>query len=860
MTFLRRFAPLAASLVLALLVFAPVAATGAPASSGKPTELLLKLAPGADLDGVLATYDGYALQTVSGGAARQLSGDANITRVAYADDAAALRALAQLRHHPAVLVAELEQGRELFWEPDDEPDYDLQEEWVEQVNLPAAWNISTGNDTIVVGVVDSGVSPTHPDFEDKLVSGYNAVDGDENWADNNGHGTHVAGIIAASGSNAQGTAGVAMDVKIMPVRVLDDENFISTASIADGIMWAVDNGADVINLSFGAQSASTIEQEAVQYAYNANVPVLAASGNYTNRISYPASYPEAISVGALDSSGNRAVFSSVISEVDLAAPGVLIYSPHWSPAGDGWTNVLNNQPVSGTSFAVAIASGVTALLRSVNGDLGPEDVRSVLTSTAVDSGEPGNEAGVGAGQLDAEAALRSVAFAAMFDTWFPTDSPVAGGAVQRTWLWGEDPPPYFAYESYAEAQHGVRLVYYYDKSRMEITDPFDDRAAVWYVTNGLLVNELITGRVQVGDGDFIDREPAAVNVAGDPDDTLGPTYATFSEVLDADPVAENLPISQTITRDGDVGADPLLISYGVVGAYLDETTGHRVANVFWDYLNSTGPIATNEGLVDGPLFEPWFFATGLPVTEAYWAEVKVAGVVQDVLMQCFERRCLTYTPSNPLAWRVEMGNVGLHYYAWRYDDESQPPIEPPEDPDAPARGELIFEAGFEVFGSAEIDAGSRTVVEEGYLIEVDNADAEIGALIPQLTVEDVIVTGTVRFLDAEAGGAFCVVSRFVHTAGVQYRACIGANGDVSLLYGEEPLIVEAGYVQPAEMSAGVQISILSSGSSHWLEVNGEIVGYAEHEGAAVGSAGLVGVGDGVFLVINYAVYAPVVAE
>lgn len=828
--------------------------------SGKPVELLLKLAPETDLGAVVESYDGYALHAVTGGKARRLSGDANIVRVAYADKRAALRAMAQLQHHPSVLVAEIEQGRQLLWEPQDEPDYDLQKGWVDQVNLPGAWNISTGNDTVVVGVVDSGVSPTHPDLADKLVSGYNAVDGDDDWADNNGHGTHVAGIIAASGSNSQGTAGVAMDVRIMPIRVLDSENFISTASIAEGIIWAVDNGADVINLSFGAQSASTIEQEAVQYAYNAGIPVLAASGNYANRISYPASYPEAISIGALDSNGNKALFSSVLSEVDLAAPGVLIYSPHWSPAGDGWTNVVNNQPVSGTSFSVAIATGTAALMRSIDGELGPEEVRAILTSTAVDSGEPGNEAGVGAGQLDAEAAVRAVAFEAMYDTWFPADSPVAGAAVQRTWLWGQDPPPHYAYEPYAEAQHGVRLVYYYDKSRMEITDPFDDREAVWYITNGLLVNELVTGQMQVGDGEFVEREPAAVNVAGDPDDTLGPTYAAFAGVLDAQPVAQDLPISQTISRDGTVGADSQLISYGVVGSHLDETTGHRIANVFWEYLNSTGPVATEAGLVEDRLFEPWFFATGLPVTEAYWAEVKVAGVVQDVLMQCFERRCLTYTPANPPAWRVEMGNVGLHYYTWRYGDQQQPPTEPPAEPEAPARGAVLFDAGFEVFGTATIDEGSRTVVEEGYLVDINTEGYEIGALVPQLTVEDAVVSGTVRFLSEDATGAFCVVSRFLNTGGNHYEACIWADGDVSLSFGDETLVQEDGYVPAAEMSAGVQVGLLSLGSSHWLEINGEIVAQVQHEGAAIGSVGLIGIGTGVFLAIDYAVYEASPAE
>ncbi len=848
---------------MVFVLVSSVAAKQTSETHTRPVKLLLQLSPGTQIDSVFDSYQGYALQAVDNSQPRLEAASTNIISLSYGDEHAAMRALAILKHHPDVLIAEFEQSRQLFWEPLDEPDYELQKEWVDQVNLPGAWNLSTGTDSIVVAIIDSGVSPTHPDLVGKLVDGYDAVGNDDDWADNNGHGTHVAGIIAASGSNGEGTVGAAMDVKIMPVRVLDNSNFISTASIAAGITWAVDHGADVINLSLGAQSPSEIEQAAVRYAYDNNIPVLAAAGNFASRISYPASYPETISVGALDSNGNKASFSSVVSEVDIAAPGVLIYSPHWAEdVGDGWTNVLNNQPVSGTSFAVAIASGVAALMRSINGDLGPEDVRQLFTSTAVDSGEPGNEAGVGAGQLDAEAALRAVAFEAMYATWFPADSPVAGAAVQRTWLWGQDPPPYFAYEPYLEAQHGIRLVYYYDKSRMEITNPFEDRDATWYITNGLLVNELVTGRMQIGDGEFFDMAPADVNVAGDPDDTLGPTYASFEGVLEAEPVTEDLPIFQTLSRDGVVGSDSLLISYGVVGSYLDETTGHRVANVFWDYLNSTGLVATQSGLQDDQLFDPWFFATGLPITEAYWARVKVADAVQDVLMQCFERRCLTYTPANPPAWRVEMGNVGLHYYEWRYGDQMEPPVEPPPDqPQPPTNGELIFEAGFEQLGTASIDEGSRTVVEEGYLIEVNEDGFEIGALVPQLTVTDTIVRGTVRILSEDATGAYCLVTRRHPTDGDRYQACVWANGDVSLVYssaaGAELLVFAVGYLEAEVLTSGVQIGLLSYGSDFWLEIDGEIIGHSTHAGSGVGSVGLMAVGTGVFLATDFSVYEAV---
>ena len=872
MKVLRQAAPLALVIVLLLVSISTTFAQTPQGDNEAPVQVLIRARPGSDLERQLQGGRELQIRNSRRGGFHLLSPERGVASLSYPDMESALRALGELQRDPDVLIAELEQFRELYWEPVGETEYERQTDWVHQINLPEAWNITTGRDSVVVAVIDSGVSPTHPDLADKLVDGYNAPYKNDDWADIDGHGTHVAGIIGASGSNGLGTVGVAMDVKIMPIRVVSDNGSISTAAIADSIYWAVDHGADVINLSLGATTPSQIEQDAVRHAYESGIPVLAASGNRASRISYPASYPEAISIGALDANGNRATFSSVVSRVDVAAPGVLIYSPHWGPnEGDTWSNFYKNQPVSGTSFAVAIASGVAALMRSIDPTLGPEDVRGLFVSTAVDSGEPGNEAGVGAGQIDAEAAVRMVAFDAMYDTWYTTDSLVADAAVERTWLWGEDPPKYYAYEPYTETQHGMRLVYYYDKSRMEITDPLAPRDGEgWYVTNGLLVNELITGQMQVGDADFVERSPAEVPIAGDPDDEGGPTYATFNGVLEAEPLPADLPISQTITRDGTVGFDSALISYGVVGAYLDETTGHRVANVFWDYLNSTGPIMTDDGVVEGRLFDPWFFATGLPVTEAYWAKVKVAGVVQDVLVQCFERRCLTYTPANPPGWRVEMGNVGLHYYSWRYgDDEPEPPAEPepPEEPEpvpVPARGDVFFEAGFEVWGDAFTEVASREVTAEGMYIEVVEESGDMGMLLPRATFSDNIVAATVRLVGGNDGGAYCVVVRWEPLRGDHYRGCVTTGGDVSLVYltteGVATLVDEPALVSAERLAEGVEIAVVSQGSNFWLEVDGEVVGAAEHNGHAQGASGMIVSGVGAFLVTDFVIYEVMPAE
>jgi len=251
--------------------------------------------------------------------------------------------------------------------------------------------------------------------------------------------------------------------------------------------------------------------------------------------------------------------------------------------------------------------------------------------------------------------------------WERTDLPVLNGVVSRSWMWS-DGKAFTAglQESYVEAPGGLRLVQYYDKSRMEITDPDADQNSVWYVTNGLLVVELVTGRMQVGHNSFEDRQPADVNAAGDFDDPDGPMYSSFTALLDAPALPLGAVITQTLNRAGQVGDDPSLAGQNVTVGYIDEVTNHSIAAPFWEFMNSSGPVWENGAYVTAPLFLDPFFPGGRPICEPYWALVRVAGTQQLVLIQCFERRVLTYTPGNDPAWRVEAGNVGRHYHAWRY--------------------------------------------------------------------------------------------------------------------------------------------------------------------------------------------------
>lgn len=245
---------------------------------------------------------------------------------------------------------------------------------------------------------------------------------------------------------------------------------------------------------------------------------------------------------------------------------------------------------------------------------------------------------------------------AIRDLWRQVDGPVAANrAVGRSWLYGPD-LNHATDEEYSESPGGKRNVWYFDKVRLEITRPDGDAKSEWYVTSGHLPKELMTGRIQVGDSKFKEgRSPANLPVAGDSaNNPNAPTYATFSKVASLNndrraPDRTGQTINETLNAAGVVwSGQPASVKY----ALYDKTLGHNVADVFASTFKS--------------LPRDWLFIVGLPLSEPYWAKVKLAGVEKDVLIQVFERRVMTYTPSNPAEWRVEMGNVGLHYRLWRY--------------------------------------------------------------------------------------------------------------------------------------------------------------------------------------------------
>jgi subtilisin family serine protease len=263
------------------------------------------------------------------------------------------------------------------------------------LSTEAAWAIGTGRGA-VVAVIDSGVDGSHPDLAAAMVPGKNTRTDRGDYSspdtDTNGHGTHVAGIIAARANNGKGIAGVAPDAQIMPVKVLDSDGSGWMADVIEGIIWAAQNGADVINMSLGGPDAD-FSAAAIEFAQSRGVVVVAAAGNEgSNTPMYPAALPGVVSVSALDDDGSLASYSNYGDTVDIAAPGSQIVST--VPGG--------YSGMTGTSMAAPHVAGVAALIRGYSPSA---DVQAVLVTTAV-SAALGRQAGVGV--VAADAALRSL--------------------------------------------------------------------------------------------------------------------------------------------------------------------------------------------------------------------------------------------------------------------------------------------------------------------------------------------------------------------------------------------------------------------------------------------------------------------
>lgn len=266
------------------------------------------------------------------------------------------------------------------------------------IEAPAGWALAKGSEQVIVAVIDTGAALHHPDLAAHLTEGYNAIDPSAPPEDDVGHGTHVAGVVSALTDNGEGVAGLTWYNKVMPVKALDDAGMGSTYSVAEGILWATDHGAKVINLSLGNYASAQFLHDAVRYAFDRDVVLIAATGNdNTGQPGYPAAYPEVFAVSATDQYGHRAPFSNYGDYVDVVAPGENIASTY-----------LYNQyaALSGTSMASPHVAALAALIRSADPELHNTDVYDIMRRSTVDLGEAGKDDYFGYGQISVARALR----------------------------------------------------------------------------------------------------------------------------------------------------------------------------------------------------------------------------------------------------------------------------------------------------------------------------------------------------------------------------------------------------------------------------------------------------------------------
>jgi subtilisin family serine protease len=276
------------------------------------------------------------------------------------------------------------------------------------IRAAEAWEETRGVKEVLIAIIDSGIDLLHPDIRAKIrSSGRDFVNNDFDATDDHGHGTHVAGIAAAATNNNEGIAGVAWNCEVLPLKVIDKEGSGLYSWVAEAIIWAADNKADVINLSIGGDEPSQTLESALRYAYEKNVTIIAAAGNDGGPVLYPAAYDNyCLAVAATDYNDTRPEWSNFGPEIDVAAPGVKVVSlvPTWYfgpgslPYGYG----------SGTSMAAPHVAGLAALLKSLKPWLKAREIMDIIRYSSEDVNalqNKGRDNFIGYGRINMEKAL-----------------------------------------------------------------------------------------------------------------------------------------------------------------------------------------------------------------------------------------------------------------------------------------------------------------------------------------------------------------------------------------------------------------------------------------------------------------------
>lgn len=283
---------------------------------------------------------------------------------------------------------------------------------LQKVSAPQAWDIATGSN-IKIAVLDTGIDKNRAEFSGKISGGFDFINSDTDPTDDNSHGTSVSGVIAAITNNNQEISGITLNSLIIPVKVLDSNGSGPYDKIANGILYAADNGAKVINLSLGGPSYSATLENAVNYAYSKGVVIVAATGNQNGPVNYPAAFQNVVAVAATDKNDAKASFSNFGPEVDLAAPGVEIYT----------TNSVPNSYGNGTSFASPHVAAAAALLFSKT-TTSNQAVMDALYSGALDLGTTGKDPYFGNGRLNIYNSLQNLKTVVSTPSATPIPSPI----------------------------------------------------------------------------------------------------------------------------------------------------------------------------------------------------------------------------------------------------------------------------------------------------------------------------------------------------------------------------------------------------------------------------------------------------
>ncbi|MFS1510876.1 S8 family peptidase [Chengkuizengella sp. SCS-71B] len=346
--------------------------------------------------------------------------------------------LSSLNNSPHVEYFQLNHTVEVFSAPNDE--FISQQSYLSNIGAVEAWDIANENTAIKIAVVDTGVDLHHPDLVDNLVEGVNILDRSLPPQDDNGHGTNVAGIVAATGNNVIGVSGILWDTQIMPIKALDEQGLGNESDIGEGIRYAVENGAKIVIMSLGLHSASPYLQEIVQYAEDNGVLIVAASGNDGQRsIRYPAAYPSVLAVGGLKNDNSIVEYSNFGQEIDVVAP-VNVYT-----TGLDGSYTSNN----GTSMAAPQVAAAAALIWSQYPELEPSQIRNLIRQTAEDVHDIGWDEYTGYGLLRIDSALIDPAIEDIYEDNNSKDKskPLQMDAMMTGVLTGENDEDWFYLES-----------------------------------------------------------------------------------------------------------------------------------------------------------------------------------------------------------------------------------------------------------------------------------------------------------------------------------------------------------------------------------------------------------------------------